>query len=160
MIDVADAGPLRYLILIECVDVLRPLYDRAVVSMSVARELRHSSAPPAVRNWMVQLPSWREIHADPLSVPGLGGLGLGERAAIELVSSMNVDLLLMDDRLGRIEAQRRHLAVAGALGILAAAHRHRLLDFDEALARLRQTNFYLAADLIDRVRRQLSGGDV
>ena len=160
MIVVADAGPLRYLILIECVDVLRPLYKRALVPMSVALELRHNSAPAAVRNWMVQLPSWFDIHADPLSVPGLGGLGLGERAAIQLASSMNADLLLMDDRLGRIEARRRHLPVTGTLGILAAAHRHRLLNFEDALARLHQTNFYLSADLIDSVLRQLFGGDV
>lgn len=65
----------------------------------------------------------------------------------------------MDDQLGRIEAMRRQLPVTGTIGILAEAHRHRLLDFEEALARLQQTNFYLSADLIARVRLQLSGGD-
>ena len=134
MILVADSGPLRYLVLIECVDVLRPLYNRAVVPMSVALELQRHSTPAAVRKWMAQLPSWCDIHADPPADPELEALGLGERSAIQLAESIHADRLLMDDR-------------------------HRLLDFEEALARLGQTNFYLSADLVESVRRQLSGGD-
>jgi hypothetical protein len=41
------------------------------------------------------------------------------------------------------------------LGILAEAHRQHLLDFEAVLARLRLTNFYLSAELVDRVRRRL-----
>ena len=58
---------------------------------------------------------------------------------------------------GRAEAERRHLLVTGTLGVLAEAHRARLLDFEVALAQLRQTNFYVSADLVARVRRLSTG---
>ena len=51
-----------------------------------------------------------------------------------------------------------HLLVTGTLGVLAEAHRAGLLNFEAALARLRQTNFYLSAELVDRVRKRLSTG--
>jgi len=46
--------------------------------------------------------------------------------------------------------------VTGTLGILAKAHQHQLVDFEVALARLSQTNFYVSAQLIDVMRRRLS----
>ena len=82
----------------------------------------------------------------------------GERSAITLAFSLNADLLLIDEQAGRAEAERRRLFVTGTLGVLAEAHRAGLLDFEVALARFRQTNFYLSADLVDRVRRRLSSG--
>jgi predicted nucleic acid-binding protein len=48
--------------------------------------------------------------------------------------------------------------VTGTLGVLAEAHRAGLLNFEAALARLRQTNFYLSAELVDRIRKRLSTG--
>jgi predicted nucleic acid-binding protein len=53
------------------------------------------------------------------------------------------------------EIQRR---TGAGLGVLVLAHRRGLLDFETALARLSQTNFYLSAELVRLVRRRLSGG--
>ena len=63
---------------------------------------------------------------------------------------------MIDEWEGRAEAERRHLLVTGTLGILAEAHQRHLLDFEVVLARRHQTNFYLSAALIDRIRRELS----
>lgn len=41
---------------------------------------------------------------------------------------------------------------------MVEAHRAGLLEFETALTRLRQTNFYFSAELIERVRQGLSGG--
>jgi predicted nucleic acid-binding protein len=49
-----------------------------------------------------------------------------------------------------------HLLVTGTLGVLAEAHQQRLLDFETALARLSQTNFYLSDELIAHIRRSLN----
>jgi predicted nucleic acid-binding protein len=54
---------------------------------------------------------------------------------------------------------RRNLRVTGTLGVLVLAQRRGLLDFETALARLSQTNFYLSAELLQLVRRRLSGGN-
>lgn len=40
MIVVADAGPIQYLLRIGAIDVLAPLYQRVLVTHTVARELQ------------------------------------------------------------------------------------------------------------------------
>ena len=156
MIVVADAGPLHYLVLIGAVHVLQPLYNRVLVHQTVAPELMETGAPNAVRTWIAQPPDWCEIRPDPPSEPALQFLDPGERAAITLALSLVADRLLIDEWEGRAEAERRYLLVTDTLGILAEAHQRHLLDFEVALARLYQTNFYLSAALIDRIRRELS----
>ena len=101
-------------------------------------------------------PEWCEIRPDPPLDSALQFLDPGEHAAIALALSVNADRLPIDEQAGRAEAERRHLLVTGTLGVLAEAHRGGLLDFEVALARLRQTNFYMSADLVDRVHRRLS----
>jgi predicted nucleic acid-binding protein len=159
MIVVADAGPLHYLVLIKVVDVLQPLYRRVLVPQTVAGELQDTSTPAAVRAWIEQPPEWFEIRPDPPSEESLRFLDPGERAAIALALSVDAERLLIDEQAGRAEAERRHLLVTGTLGVLAEAHRAGLLDFEQALARLGRTNFYVSAELVDRVRRRLSTGE-
>ena len=78
-------------------------------------------------------------------------LGPGERDAILLAQELRADELILDDRRGRREAERRHLHVIGTLGVLRAAAREHLLDLKDALARLRQTNFYISEEIIERL---------
>jgi predicted nucleic acid-binding protein len=156
MIVVADAGPLNYLLLIEAVDALEPLYNLVLVPQTVADELQETKAPPAVRAWIAHPPNWCEIRPDPPPDPSFHLLGPGERAALALALSVRADRLLIDEWDGHAEAERRHLLVTGTLGVLAEAQQCHLLDFETALMRLRQTNFYLSAELVNRVRRRLS----
>jgi hypothetical protein len=46
---VADAGPLHYLVLIDCGDVLGKLFDRVLVPFEVRDELLHRRAPQIVK---------------------------------------------------------------------------------------------------------------
>ena len=156
MIVVADAGPLHYLVLIGAADVLQPLYSLVLVPQAVASELQETKTPAAVRTWIEEPPEWCEIRPDPSFDPALQFLDAGEHAAITLALLVNADRLLIDEQAGRAEAERRHLLVTGTLGVLAEAHRARLLDFEVGLAALRQTNFYMSAELVDRVRRRLA----
>jgi predicted nucleic acid-binding protein len=158
MIVVADTSPINYLVLIGAVDVLQPLYGRVLVPQTVAAELLDPDTPAAVRVWIAQPPAWCEIRPDPPFDPTLQLLDAGERAAITLALVVHADRLLIDERDGRDEAERRRLRVTGTLGVLADAHLASLLDFDTALAQLRHTNFYATADLVARVRRRLSTG--
>jgi predicted nucleic acid-binding protein len=155
---VADTGPIHYLVLVQAVDVLQHLYTRVLVPEVVAEELQAPETPDAVRTWIAQPPEWCEIRTDPPSYPALQFLDPGERAAIALALSLGAGRLLIDEWEGRAEAERRHLLITGTLGVLAEAHQRSLLDFEAALARLRRTNFYLSATLVERVRRSLSTG--
>ena len=52
---------------------------------------------------------------------------------------------------GRREARRRRLHFIGTVGVLQTAARSGLLDFREALTRLRGTTFYIAQEMFDRL---------
>jgi predicted nucleic acid-binding protein len=158
MIVVADTGPLYYLALIGQADVLGLLYTHVLVPTAVAQEMRQDATPAVIRSWISQPPDWIEIRTDPSPDPALSWLDAGESAAISLALALGVERILIDDWDGRVEAVRRHLRVTGTLGVLVLAHRRGLLDFETALARLSQTNFYLSAELVRLVRRRLAGG--
>jgi predicted nucleic acid-binding protein len=106
---VADTGPLNYLVWIEAVDVLPPLYTSIVIPETVAAELRDPRTPPAVRNWVAQPPLWLNIAADPTPDETLSALDPCERVAIALACLLPATPLLIDDSNGRAEAQRRGL---------------------------------------------------
>ena len=101
MIVVADTGPLNYLVLIEAVNVLQPLYTHVVVPEAVAEELRSTGAPPVVRTWIAQPPDWLEVRPDPPPDPGLRFLDPGESAAQSLAELLRADGILIDERDGR-----------------------------------------------------------
>ena len=153
MIVVADAGPLHYLVHIGVIEVLAPLYQRVLFPQSVHQELQQKNTPEPVRAWMAQPPAWCEVRPDPPDDPTLTFLDPGERAAIPLALEVRADRLLIDEAAGRAEAKRRQLLVTGTIGVLAAAHLAGLLDFEQALARLGQTNFYVSDEVIASVRQ-------
>lgn len=141
MIVVADASPLRYLVLIEAAPILPALYGRVLTSPVVLEELSQPHTPAAVRRWASAAPVW--LHVQSPSGPAEGfpaALGAGERDAIVLAEELRADALLIDDRAGRREAERRLVPVQGTLGVLALAARHGFIDLPVAIARLRQTN--------------------
>jgi predicted nucleic acid-binding protein len=156
MIVVADASPLRYLVAIGIVDLLKTLYGRVLVPEAVAAELQDAKTPALVRAFIAQPPAWLEIRPDPPFEPALRFLDAGERAAIGLAISADADGLLMDEWDGRAEAKRRSLVVTGTLGVLADAHLVGLFNFETALTQLRTTNFYVSDEVIASVRLRLS----
>ena len=81
MIVVADTGPIHYLILVEAIGILHPLYDSVLVPQTVSEELKSDAAPEAVRAWMKHPPIWFQSRPDPISDTPLNErLDPGERA--------------------------------------------------------------------------------
>jgi predicted nucleic acid-binding protein len=143
MIVVADTGPLNYLILIGQIDILPSLYTEVMIPPAVQDEMLHSSAPPSVRNWITDPPTWLEVRT-PGRVDTVVSTALddGEREAISLLLHLgSPSLLLIDEAQGRAEAKRFGIEVIGTLGILLFAHRRGLLDLSAAIALLRTTSF-------------------
>jgi predicted nucleic acid-binding protein len=145
MIVVADTSPINYLILIEEIDILAKMYVRVVIPRAVREELLRPSTPEMVRNWISRSPSWLETHA-PVNAPdaSLGALDPGERDAITLAGELGADQLIMDDRRGRLEAEKRGIPVMGTLGVLREAATLGLLNIRNAVKRLQATSFYIA----------------
>jgi predicted nucleic acid-binding protein len=140
MIVVADISPINYLVLIRQIELLPQLYTQVLIPPAIVQELKHPAAPQSVRDWAADPPSWLEVLS-PKSSLTLTELDLGENEAIALATEVHVKLLLIDEQSGRQEAARRGLKVAGTLSVLDEADAAGLVDFDEAVACLRQTGF-------------------
>ena len=54
---VADAGPLRYLVLIDAIDLLPRLFGRVLIPEMVSAELSRPSTPRRVREWLAADPA-------------------------------------------------------------------------------------------------------
>ena len=158
MIVVADTSPLNYLIQIECDSLLPALYKSVLIPAAVVAELHDASAPAAVRQWLSNFPGWVEVKTITAAADSaLRVLGSGEREAIQLAQEQNADLLLIDERRGRVEAARRGLATTGTLGVLLAAAERSLVDAEPAFYRLvGETNFRITpavqASFLQRIR--------
>lgn len=84
-----------------------------------------------------QLPWWIDLSPEGARPDTtLASLDPGEREAIQLAEERHADLLLIDERKGRLEAQRRGLLTTGTLGVLVAAGEIGLIDPEQAYERL------------------------
>jgi len=149
MIVVADTSPLNYLILIEQIQVLEIFYGRIAIPTAVHREMLSPDAPMPVRDWATAPPAWLEVHqGTPSAAALLEDLDDGEREAIGLALFLKSPVLIIDETVGRREAQRLGLRVIGTLGILRDAHSAGLLDINSSIQRLQATNFHVAAKVL------------
>ena len=135
---VADTSPLHYLVLVQVVEILPPLFRQVLIPEEVHHELLQEKTPPAVRSWITDRPSWLEVVRIDWSVPRvIPDLDAGEAAAILLAEQQGPNtFLLMDDAKGRREATKRGLASTGTLGVLRAGSRAGLLRLREVNATL------------------------
>src|SRR6266852_6432928 len=156
MVVVADASPLNYLIRINCDGLLRDLYGRVLVPVSVMEDLGHPLAPTSVGAWLLHVPSWIDVRTVRFrGDASMEALDRGEREAIQLAEEQHANLLLIDERLGRLEAKRRGIPTTGTLGILLAGGKRRLIEPELAFQRLvEQTNFRATPDLKESFRER------
>jgi predicted nucleic acid-binding protein len=154
MIVVADTSPINYLLLIGHIDLLPRLYGRVVVPTSVALELSDADAPAVVKSWIESRPDWIDISEANTHNHLLDFLDRGERDGIALAQALHADVILLDDLEARREAQIRKLYVTGTLGVLRDSAENGWINFSEAVAKLRSTNFRASPSLISRLLEQ------
>ena len=137
---VADSSPIRYLAVLNAIELLPQLYERVILPRSVLAELRHPHAPAEARSWASALPAWAEVRqATRIELAGV--LDAGEAEAIALAEELRADLVLIDEREARRVAVQRGLKVAGIIGVLEQSAAHHLIDLRESFERLLGTNF-------------------
>jgi predicted nucleic acid-binding protein len=148
---VADAGPLHYLVLVDAIGLLSRLFTAVLVPQIVRDEISRAGTPPLVRDWIAaELPPWLQIVPTPsLETLPFPNLDIGERAAIALAMSQQVDVILMDDRRGVAAARAHGLVSIGTLGLLDQAAARGLINFAAVAARLTTTNFRYPPELLD-----------
>ncbi len=152
---VSDTSPLNYLVLIEAIDVLPKLFDVVLIPPAVYAELQHTRTPQIVLRWAAALPSWAKVQA-PSRVDAEIGIGPGESEAISLAMELSIPAILIDERQGRMIAEKRGILPLGTINILYTAGLRDLIDFENAIEKLRRTSFRvgpkLVNDLVDRFR--------
>jgi predicted nucleic acid-binding protein len=158
MIVISDSTPLHYLILIDEIQVLGELFGQVVIPQAVFDELQHENTRPGVKSWIADAPPWLQVrHTSATADPQLAVLGAGEREAIVLAQELRADLLLMDDRAGRHEAERRNLKVIGSLAVLEEGAKRGLVNLPEALAKLQETSFRVSKEVLESLLERNRG---
>lgn len=152
MLVVCDATPLHYLILIDEIELLHELYDAVVIPAAVLKELSAPQAPVKVQSWIAALPSWTSIaHPQPPVALPFHALGAGECEAIAIARQSGGSILLTDDLQARVAAESLGIQVVPTIRVLSAASALSLVDLEDALMRLQQTNFRVSRKIIDAV---------
>ncbi|MBE9233245.1 DUF3368 domain-containing protein [Cuspidothrix issatschenkoi LEGE 03284] len=132
MIIVSDTSPITNLAAIGQLDLLRQLYSRVIIPEAVYNEMVNINkiVPGAVE---VQTLSWIQTQTviNSLQVTEIQenneSIHLGEAEAIILSLEMKADLLLMDERRGRIVATNYGINITGLLGVLIQAKKQGLI---------------------------------
>ena len=125
MLVVSNTSPIANLAFINRLNLLPDQFDRLWIPPAVQAELDHipnSAAKASIERaseagWLMSRP------VENLRLAAVLGneLDRGEAEAIALAIEMKADLLLMDEREGRVVARQAGLRVRGVLGILLRA---------------------------------------
>ncbi len=97
---VADAGPLHYLILIDCAEILPGMFGRVFIPGAVRDELFRESKPQKIKTWISLPRPWLEVQL-ATDVRPIHGLHAGEVEALNLALKIRAEGVLMDDLDGR-----------------------------------------------------------
>jgi uncharacterized protein len=132
VIVISDTSAITNLAAIQHLHLLSRLYRQVIIPGAVYRELTEID-PPVPGTLEVQTSSWFEVKqiANRDVVERLQAemrLDPGESEAIALALELKADLLLIDERRGRAEADRLGLRITGLLGILVEAKRKNLVS--------------------------------
>ena len=117
MLIVSDTSPITNLIQIKQLDLLRKLFGQIVIPEKVFEELSDYERQTDVikgSEWILVKTVSNQKAIKELS----GHLDLGEAEAIVLAKELKVNLLIIDERRGRNEAEKQGLEIIGLLGIL------------------------------------------
>jgi predicted nucleic acid-binding protein len=158
MIVISDTSPLNYLISIGQIQLLHDLFGQVVIAKAVLEELQSEDAPEEVHQWIRNRPAWLEIREidrkDLKENVKIEGLDRGEQESILLAHQLKADLVLLDERKGRIAAKDLGLNIVGTIGILDQAAKRGLIDLAIVVEDLRRTNFRIRKDLLNALLKQ------
>lgn len=126
MIVVSNTSPITNLAAVGRLDLLQQLYGKVLIPQAVCDEMWIGQ--PGAKE--IQSLSWIEIK-QVINRPLVNALSLelnkGEAEVIALGIELGVDLLLLDERKGRVLASRLGLKFIGLLGLLLEAKHKRFI---------------------------------
>ena len=153
---VSNTSPFRYLTDIGEHELLPQLFEKVLIPKAVYQELTHQNTPETVQQYFLSSPTWIEVCEVKISDKhnSLRHLDQGEIEAIVLVKQKQADLLLMDEKKGRLTAKDQGLIVMGVLGVLELANRQQKVNLPQAIEKLLQTNIKISPSLIESLLKK------
>jgi uncharacterized protein len=152
---ISDTSPINNLAAIGQLMLLKQLYGKIVIPRAVFLELTDPEFPVAGAT-EVQAFSWIEtcdVENLALVEALTGELDIGEAEAIALAVELKAERLLIDERRGRLVADRFSLRYTGILGLLVEAKSQKLIEKVQPLldALRNQAGFWVTEELYQRV---------
>lgn len=157
---VSNAGPLIHLSWIGHLDLLQRLFTEVIVPAQVADEvLRADDAVTGVTSLRAVFAAGLITVVEISDLTALrersGFLDMGEAAALELMRQLRTDIVLLDDRRTRIEAECLGMPMTGTVGILRQARERGVIpSVMPALTELRRLGFWCSDVLVERIQRE------
>jgi predicted nucleic acid-binding protein len=157
VIIVSDTSPINNLAEINQLHLLHQLYGTVLIPEAVFQELTDPSFPVAGAT-EVQTFDWIQTLtvSDRTLVEAMSNeLDIGEAEAIALAVEIQADQVLIDERRGRLVANRLNLRCIGILGILVEAKSQGLIAEVKPLldALVNEAGFWVAEPLYNSILR-------
>jgi uncharacterized protein len=149
---VSNTTPIISLALIQKLDLFQQLYTEVWIPPAVESEILAGGVRAGAR----ELKSASYIQTKPLRDSSradlLSDLDRGEAEVIALALECKAGLVIIDERLGRLHAQRLNIPLTGVLGILLRAkQRGFLAEIKPLVFQLRHAGIRLSDDVVERV---------
>jgi predicted nucleic acid-binding protein len=157
MIVVSNTSPIINLAVIGQLNLLRELYDKVIIPQAVYDEIVIEGAGQAGAEEIDEL-DWIEVKKvtnRPMITSLEADLDVGEAEAIVLAVELNADLLLIDERKGRILANHLGINYIGLLGILVRAKHEGLISTVGSVmdSLMTKAGFWISDDLYNHILR-------
>ena len=126
---IVNATPIISLALIDQLELLNSLYGQVLTPPVVQTEVLAGGISGIGVEQLIKA-TW--LRTQPLQDPRRAGLlsdlDRGEAEVIALAQEIKADLVIIDERLGRMHAKRLGLTVTGTLGVLLKAKESQLIS--------------------------------
>ena len=157
---VSDTSPILGLAVIGYLDLLQEQFGEIFIPQTVLAELKidaNFKGASDIRQMLTE--GWlrvKEIQNKPLAQSLSLDLHQGEAEAITLAIDLGINLLVMDEKLGRERAKDLGLKTVGVLGVLLNAKKHgRIKSLKDAMTALRdEIGFFISDDLYRQILAQ------
>ena len=162
MIVVSDTTPLIALLKASQLDLLQRMFGKILIPRAVFNELTSNvifqdEAETIRTSAFIEVVTVRDSKTVDV-LRRATGLDLGESEAIVYAESSMADILLMDERKGRLVASSMGLPVMGSIGVLREAHAAGIISADElrgAIDTMQEAGIRLSERLIRSVLDEL-----
>jgi predicted nucleic acid-binding protein len=163
MIVVSDTTPILTLLKINRLGLFKKLFGKIIIPSGVYKELTtnhlyRKEVQQIKQSAFIEVVAVKD-EAFVIKIRNTKGLDNGESEAIALTQEINADLLLMDERKGRLVAKEMGLAIAGTLGVLLIAYEDKILTaeaIEECISALKTSGQRISDSLFLELLEKIS----